>query len=69
MKQLRINKYKVATVISLFLLVITPMMNKLVNAMFRSGVDQQSGFGSECLLWLFPIMVVGLLEAVSNKVD
>lgn len=69
MKGLKINKYKVATVLSIALLVITPMINKIVNAMFRSGVDQQAGFGSECLLWLFPIMVVGLLEAMSSSVE
>lgn len=69
MKQLKINKYKVAFVVSMILLVLTPMVNKIVNTMFRSGIDQQTGFGSECLLWLFPIMVIGLMDAVSNKVE
>lgn len=69
MKQLKINKYKVAVVMSIILLVLTPMVNKIVNILFRSGIERQVGFGSECLLWLFPIMIIGLMDAISNKME
>lgn len=67
MKGLKINKYKLAVVTSMILLVFTPWINGFVNALYRSGTSQQHGFGSECLLWLFPIMVLGLIDAFSTK--
>lgn len=67
MKGLKINKYKLVAATSIILLVLTPWLNRIVNTFFRSGNAQQHGFGSECLLWLFPIMVLGLVDALNSK--
>lgn len=66
---MKINKYKVAGVISIILLIITPWLNKIVNIMFRNTMPNQKGFGSECLLWLFPIMIIGLVDALLGEKD
>lgn len=63
---MKVNKYKVAGAISIILLIITPWLNKIVNIIFRSNLNDKVGFGSECLLWLFPIMILGLFDALSG---
>jgi hypothetical protein len=64
---MKLNKYKVVGVISIALLIITPWLNKIVNIIFRSSEYAKVGFGSECLLWLFPIMVMGLMDAILGE--
>ncbi|MFV0395133.1 MAG: hypothetical protein ACK5LC_12200 [Coprobacillaceae bacterium] len=64
---MKLNKYKVAGTLSIILLIITPWLNQLVNIMFRGNVHDRAGFGSECLLWLFPIMIVGLVDAILGE--
>lgn len=66
-EHMKLNKYKVAGAVSIILLAITPWLNKVVNIMFRSNVQNKIGFGSECLLWLFPIMILGLMDALLDK--
>ncbi len=61
MKTMKLNMYKVLLATSVVLLVLTPIVNHMVNFFIRS----QSGFGSECLLWILPIVVLGLLDTIS----
>lgn len=62
---MKVNKYRVVTVLSLMLLILTPIINIYVNTYIR----QKSGFGSECLLWLFPLLVLALYDSFVGAID
>ncbi|WP_249029570.1 hypothetical protein [Tannockella kyphosi] len=62
---MKINKYRVVTVLSLGLLLLTPVLNIFVNMFVR----QKAGVGSECLLWLFPLLVLALYDSFVGTLD
>ncbi len=65
MKTSKLNIKKVLLVISVVLLISTPIINNIVNIFVRNS----GGMGSECLLWIFPILGLAAIESQKENQD